>query len=104
MDIQEFIRESLVQIAVGIKEANTTLKEKTGMKHQHFKMEASVRAEGRRGVEFDIAVVAREEVGAKGGAKLGIPLISIGGDVGTKTSSENVSRMKFNVAVDFDFS
>lgn len=56
MDIREFVKEALVQIASGIKDANIVLKEQTGADHRHFTIEASVRAEGRRGVEFDIVM------------------------------------------------
>jgi hypothetical protein len=101
MDIQEFVRESLVQVAMGIVEANKVLKEKTNADHHYFKMEASVRSDGRKGVEFDIAIVARQEAG--GGIKLNIPFIALGGDASGKTASENVSRMKFNVAAEYDF-
>ena len=65
MDIREFVKESLVQIATGVKEANTALKESTKQSHTYFTIEASVRAEGRRGVEFDIAVAVKEESGTK---------------------------------------
>jgi hypothetical protein len=104
MDIQEFVKESLVQIAFGIKGANKTLNEETNSDNKYFMLEASAHAEKRRGIEFDIAVVAKEESGAQGGAKLNIPLMAIGGDVGGKSSSENVSRVKFNVAMEWNLS
>ena len=115
MDLKDFVKTSIVQIAEGIEEANNALSESTAMVNPMNVLanSESAQAYGRtrtpsetkpgsrivEKVEFDVSVVA--EVGKQGsaGAKLSIASISIGADGKKEKSNKSESRIKFSVPV-----
>jgi hypothetical protein len=93
MELNEFITKVLVDIAIGIKNANAQMDNST------FEME-SYRRETKEGfIAFDIAVKSGEVKDKEGNAGIGIQVINlgIGGKVGTSSTQEQVNRIKFSV-------
>jgi hypothetical protein len=92
MHLDEFINQSLVNIANGIHTANETLK-KDGMT---YKMTS-----GDHIVSFDIAVTVSESGKNEAGAKASISVIGAMLGAGAKVTGENnnqtISRIKFSV-------
>ncbi|NVJ45534.1 MAG: hypothetical protein HWE07_00355 [Cytophagia bacterium] len=115
MDLREFVKTSIVQIAEGIEEANVALKDSSAMVNpiniaansESAKVYGRTRAPSKTTpgsrvvdmVEFDVSVVA--EVGEQGsaGAKLSIASIGVGADGKKEKSNKSESRIKFSVPI-----
>lgn len=106
MDIKEFVKESLLQVAESINEANSELEEKgtyipsgdmagegvlftvvKGTETRHFVK-----------VEFDLAVTVSQEQASNGGAGLSIAsFANVGIKSDNKEEKVDVSRIKFMI-------
>lgn len=111
MDLKEFIKESLVQIATGIEEANEKLKGTNAIVNpasvQAFSTEA--KAYGRINdafkndkalvelVEFDVAVQAESGTQTGGGLKIAIASIGLGAEGKSSDSHSSESRIRFKI-------
>lgn len=108
MNLQEFIKESLLQIVRAVKEAQAEA-EKLGAHvnpaglsipvdkitvpfHPSKNIYSTI-------IEFDVAVTAVEETTAKGGIGVSIGIIGAGGQGQKQTRNEDVSRLKFSIPV-----
>jgi hypothetical protein len=92
MDLKEFVKETLTQIADGLKESNEYIKEnQNGFIHKDY-----------MNVKFDVAVTTSEEDKTGLGGKLSVAnLISFGGKEENTNQNTNFSRVQFNVNVFF---
>jgi hypothetical protein len=104
MDLREFVRDSLVQIQMGVQNAITAHMAEVGsvgVINPVWGNDANaISAEHIQKVEFDIAVTVSSK--AEGGAKAGIKVFSVGEiSAGGKTGLEesSVSRIKFTVPI-----
>ena len=90
MDLKEFVKETLTQIADGLNEGNEYIKEKhDGFIHRDY-----------MNVKFDVAVTTIEEDKTGVGGKLSVAnLITIGGKEENTNQNTNFSRVQFNVNV-----
>ena len=113
MELKDFIRETLVQIARGIEEADEDLKESKALinpknvsvdysgKAQLYGFLLKNRDDDKprvvQAIEFDVAVHAKEgsEASAKGGISVGS--VGFGGKAGTSESKSSESRIKFKI-------
>lgn len=115
MNLNEFIKESIVQISNGIIGANEELKD-TGavVNPEHLKVYSeNAKAFGRvekqddekyplvHLIEFDVAIEAGTGSSAGGGLNLSIASIGIGGKAETKSSNNTVSRLQFKIPMVF---
>lgn len=114
MELKDFVRESLVQIAQGILEASESLKSTSA--HINPK-NIYVNGDNRQNygrlvkdklyspvvelVEFDVAVHASEGTETNGKIGIRIGLIGLGADGKSQESSRSESRIKFRVPVTF---
>ncbi len=96
MELQEFIKNSLVNIRKGVSDANDDLMKDVN-KHRVFELDSNSKEGGH--VDFDIAVIATSEKGKTGGGGIKIAVVSVGGEVKNKKSEESVSRIKFSVKI-----
>ena len=101
MDLQDFIRESLLSIHSGVKEVNKKLTKNYDLKEKKniFLLKpGSEKAEGS-GIHFDIAVTAKQEIekGKKG--KFFIKVLGADLEKKQKSFEENVTRLQFTVDV-----
>ena len=103
MDLDEFVRESILQITSGLREANEALLTKNGKQpadRRYVFLKPGSDKERGTGLEFDVAVTTRSEMKGNAGAKVRLAVVDaeIGGGGGS--SKEAVSRIKFVVSVD----
>ncbi len=117
MDLKEFVKESIVQIAQGIEEANSELKDSPAMVNPLYMRANSENAQayGRtmqrnegysepdsrvvEKVDFDVAVVAEAGEQGSAGAKLSIASIGFGVNGKTESSNKSESRIKFSIPI-----
>lgn len=106
MDLQEFVRTTLVQITRGVQDAQTSVRENGGYvsppSHSPVKNEAHFDNlhDGQVVflVDFDVAVTVNETTGTNAEAKLKVGgLLSLGAGGKSGDSHESVSRIKFKV-------
>ncbi len=102
MELKEFIRQSLFEITEGIREANeayAAVPGRTGEKAFHLWPSGPTEQEVEKGIQFDVAVTIKEEIGGKGHASVGIKVLGAGADMEGQYAKENVSRIRFTVAI-----
>ncbi len=102
MELEEFIKTTLVNIKNGITEANKTLAEAEGKSmdkdgHAYFVMEPFNRDKKEGFIVFDVAVTIGQESKASGGAKIKIAVAGLGGEMSDALTQEHVSRIKFHI-------
>jgi hypothetical protein len=100
VELADFIKNTLIDIASGIKGANDELKDsKSG--HREFFMLRSNRGDSAKipGITFDVAVTATKNQKDKAGFM--VALASIGGGAGTEKGfgGETAHRIKFEVGI-----
>ena len=105
MELDAFIKETLVQISNGIKEANEHLapsrKKEDGTElPKLFLLSPGKKQEMGSGVHFDVAVTTQTIDEGQGGAKVRLAVFEadLGGKL--KSSEQAVSRIHFSVNVD----
>jgi hypothetical protein len=107
MNLEDFIRDSLVQITRAVESARATC---SGVAPDYVRR-VPVGKSGLTGpgttpihvVEFDIAVTASRDAEVGGGAKGGIISVVSGSlDSKLSTSNESISRLKFTVPIVFN--
>ncbi len=115
MDLREFVKESIVQIAKGIEEANEELAESSAMVNPFHIVANSDSAQAYartrppsqnnpearivEKVQFDVAVVAESGEEGSAGAKLSIASIGIGAQGKVESSNKSESRIQFTIPV-----
>ena len=100
MELKDFIKTTLVEIALGIREANNELSKLENGSNELFKLRRNVsKADVASNVEFDVALTANK--GQKDKAGFFVILASVGGGADTekKTDSSNAHRVKFEVNI-----
>ena len=102
MELEEFIKTTLVNISNGMRQANLQLasqEDKTLGKDfsSTFVIEALNREKGQGYIAFDIAVTVSHESKKAGETGLKIAIASLGGEIGDVKTQEHISRIKFHV-------
>lgn len=103
MELSDFISKTLIDIQLGVQDAQKKVKKQSlaGAINPVWENVESVSKDDLRSVTFDIAVVANESnsTGASGGVKvLGVTLDGAGGLTSEK---QNVTRIKFEIPIVF---
>ncbi|EHA1127954.1 MULTISPECIES: hypothetical protein [Vibrio] len=104
MELDAFIKETLVQISNGIQQANEELEPKRKSEDGTDLPKLYLLSPGRNqeqgnGVHFDVAVTSSAEDAGNGGVKVKLAVVQadLGGKI--KTSETSVSRIQFSVNV-----
>jgi hypothetical protein len=103
MDIKQFVKDSLIQIAGAIKDANTELAElgsqanPPGATSQSEAGTTYVDVIDTQNIEFDLAVTITETATTSGGGSISVWSVGIGGEKSSEGSKSSVSRIKFTV-------
>jgi len=101
MELQEFIKNTLVSIKNGVHDANLEFAKQEGKTlGQDFSalfVVDSSRDKGQNYISFDVAITVSEKSKKSGGGKLNIQVASLGGEAGDIKSQEHISRIKFHV-------
>lgn len=101
MELQEFIKNTLVSIKNGIHDANLEFAKQEGKTlggdfGAQFVLETS-RDKAQNYITFDVAVTVNQESKKSGGGGIKIAIVSLGGEVGDIKSQEHISRIKFHI-------
>lgn len=113
MNLQEFVTQTLVQIAAGIKEADAPLKAVGAIVNPRHVQGAHADKSNVYGyiaqkqeflraihtVEFDVAVTATEDKQTKGGIGVVVGAIALGSQGRSGESNTSVSRLQFRIPV-----
>ncbi len=101
MELQEFIKNTLVGIKNGVNDANKEFAKQEGKElgkdfSALFVLEGLNR--GKEGyVSFDVAVTVNSENIKSGGGGINVAALNLGGKVDSSLSQEHISRIKFNI-------
>lgn len=101
IELSEFIRNALVQIAKGVREANDELKDPNKQQYEVYNLRQNKGDSAMiPGVKFDVAVTAASRQTDKAG--FFVALVNIGGGADTKKSKEGelVHRIQFEVGIE----
>ncbi len=91
MELKEFIKQTIIEIAEGIDEGHQHVKQK-------FKGEGV--QNGYRNISFDIAITSNDEEKSEKGAKLFVAQVfGVGTSSENKSKNENINRIKFDLHV-----
>jgi hypothetical protein len=121
MNLQEFITESLVQIAEGIREANNRLNDKDALVnprgynaepggHVHgYLLSKEHQDYGKskenphivQSVAFDVAVAADQTTTTEGGGKLRVVALDLGAERSSESKNHSESRIRFTIPMVF---
>ena len=108
MELKEFVKDTLVQIVTGVKEAQDVVKETnaeispTGLRWQGGEQTPIIFKEGRgivQIVEFDIALTATKGKSAQGGVKVFGGVINLGAKGKAEEAKAAANRIKFTVPI-----
>lgn len=106
MELEDFVKGTLVQVFRGVEAARNELSKSTGtVSPRVWESAATQSAEGPTHgdkvhyVDFDVAVTAASEKSSKGGIAVVTALLSVGAKGSSRTENEHVSRIKFSVPV-----
>lgn len=108
MDLQEFIKQTLVQIVKGTAEAQTEIAQIGGVVNPLGLSFAPSQMQGRRytgdhnitqDVTFDVAITASEGSGTKGGIGVVVGAVALGSQGRSDKAVEAVNRIQFTVPV-----
>jgi len=101
MNLRDFVKETLVEIAEGVDSANDALKGKGAfvnpVKITHRTGQAVQHTRQLHEVEFDVAVTAEEGKETKGGIGIMVGSIGLGAQGRSETSGSTHSRVKFTI-------
>ena len=102
MELEEFIKTTLVNIKNGLHKANLEFAKQEGKVLGEdiaavFVMEPHNRDKIQGFITFDVAVTVSQENKKTGGGSLRIAIASLGGEIGDIKSQEHVSRIKFHI-------
>ncbi|MFH1744566.1 MAG: hypothetical protein ABH881_00130 [bacterium] len=102
MELQEFIKNTLVSIKNGVHDANLEFAKQEGKTlGKDFSALFVIEAAGDKDqgrISFDIAVTVNQESKKSGGGGLKISVVSLGAEIGDIKSQEHISRIKFKIA------
>jgi len=104
MELEEFIRKTLVSIANGLESTNKELKNKSTDSRATYMIEPSSwhrEKNSEKGfISFDIAVTVSKESKKSGKGGLKIYVADLAGEKGSKISENSISRIKFHIAIE----
>ncbi|MDD5261837.1 MAG: hypothetical protein PHD76_08310 [Methylacidiphilales bacterium] len=107
MDLRTFVKTTLVEIAVGVKEANAEIHEKHGGKYSQAPYRIHKNIGGSKdipGISFDVAVIVGSGSTDKAGAGISVAQVfGIGGSVESTANDSYAHRIKFSVGLHTDW-
>jgi hypothetical protein len=102
MELNEFIKDTLLGIYNGIQEANVAIMEKQGKTMGQdggatFGMETRHTGPKDSSISFDVAVTVSKGSQATGGGRVNVVIADLGAETKGERKEESVSRIKFQV-------
>ena len=103
MDLREFVKETLIQITMGVQDAITVHSDMDGalgVINPVWGPDASaISAEHAQKVEFDVAVTVTDKMGGSGKASIKVLSFELGAEGNKSIEHSTVSRVKFSVPI-----
>ena len=99
MELREFVRDSLIQIAGGVREAN---EHALGSTNQGAYTLSASGDPTETGVMFDVAVTAGSTSSREAGGGLRVAGVGVGASGANEATEERVSRIRFCVTRRFE--
>jgi hypothetical protein len=99
--LREFIKNVLIDVAQGIRDANAVLKNPDKNQYEVFNLRKNKGDYAKiPGIQFDVAVTASSETKAKAGFM--VALVTFGGGASAEKAFDNVltQRIKFEVGIE----
>jgi hypothetical protein len=102
MELNDFIKTTLVEIQLGVKEANISIAEieETPVRTEasmQYMLRANRSGEREKGILFDVAVTASNDATSDLAGKINVIGIGFGANRESSNSEQVVSRIKFKV-------
>ena len=95
MKLQDFVTETLVEIATGVRDAQTKVDELGGAVNPYRGSATAV-----QDIEFDVEVSAAEGTATKGGLGILVGVLSVGTKGQSESSSRSAGRIRFRVPIE----
>src|SRR3990172_3238249 len=99
VELSEFIKKTLVDIARGVREANLALQDLNKDKNNYFSLQAASGDKKVAGISFDIAVNASKSQKDKAGFMVALATIGGGANVEKGTGTDTAHHIKFEVSM-----
>jgi len=105
IELSDFIKSTLVDVAKGVKGANHKIQEEEGRNSNYFTLRSN-RGDNSKipGIMFDIAVTASKNQKDKAGFMVALATLGAGANTEKGMGSEVVHRIKFEVGLYYDYS
>lgn len=110
MELKTFIKDTLIQIIEGVKEAQNATKDDKGKinprqefygSEMHSKTVRTSKGQIIEMVDFDVAITTAEGSGIKGGAGIIIGPVVIGTKGETSEQNTSQNRIKFHIPISY---
>jgi hypothetical protein len=116
MDLKDFVKETILDIAKAIEEANKEAKDNNinvmvnpfPIYHHSYGYQETYKDDSKKTdrsnvekIEFDVAVTSSNKTDGSVGSSINIVGVKIGADGTISGGTENVSRIKFSIPVSF---
>ena len=104
IELRDFIENELIDIAEGIKKANTRLMDRKNDQWEVFSLRQNKGDSAKiPGIKFDVAVTAANK--SKGKMGLMVALVNIGGGASTERSAESgmTHRIQFEIGINSEW-
>jgi hypothetical protein len=100
MELKDFIKETLISITNGVSDANkiTNRFEISGQRHDGKSRKYATDIFGEY-VEFDVSVIASENIAGKTQGKIGVALANLGSEIDAKQDNQTAHRLKFRIFI-----
>jgi len=95
--LDDFIGETLADIAKGIQKANQAFEEGKG---PYWELHQTVGGSTKKPIEFDIALAATKDTAKGGGISVALASIGGGGKLETTVAHEQYHRIKFSIGLE----
>jgi|KBSSwiStaDraftv2_1062776.scaffolds.fasta_scaffold266408_2 hypothetical protein len=102
IELSEFIKSTLINVATGVKEANAALKNTTGRADDFFILQHTKGDSKGKGIAFDIAISASKSQKDKAGFMVALATIGGGANVEKGAGNEMMHRIKFEVGLSWN--
>ena len=114
MELKDFVREALVQIADGVQEAQSALEKSSSSAEvnpstaNRYDVKSNIFGDSKSGkpiflIEFDVAVTAAEGTQTKGGIGVVVGAIALGSQGKSDSTNSSISRIQFKVPMALPF-
>lgn len=103
VELSDFIKKTLVDVAKGVRDANLALKETYNVGDDYFSLQGMRGDKKVPGISFDIAINASKNQKDKAGFM--VALATLGGGASTEKglAGETAHRIQFEVALHYEF-